>query len=36
MGRAPPQQGKPPFRADLEWLTKAANFAKIAEGKYHR
>lgn len=36
MGRAPPQPGKPPFRADLEWLTRAGNFAKIAEGRYHR
>ena len=24
-----------PFRADIEWLTNATNYAKIAEGKYH-
>jgi hypothetical protein len=36
MGKAPGKDGKPPFRADLEWLTKPANFAKIAEDKYHR
>lgn len=36
MGRAQGTNGKPPFRADLEWLTKPANYAKIAEGKYHR
>ena len=24
-----------PFRPNLEWLTKPANFAKIIEGKYH-
>lgn len=35
-GRAPARDGKPPFRADLEWLTRPGNFAKIAEGKYHR
>ena len=27
--------GKPPFRADLEWLTRPGNFAKVAEEKYH-
>ncbi len=26
--------GKEPFFADLEWMTKAANFTKIREGKY--
>lgn len=30
VGRA----GKSPFFADLEWLTKSANFTKIREGKY--
>ena len=25
-----------PFVADLEWITKAGNFAKIAEGRYHQ
>ena len=29
------RDGKPPFRADLEWITKPANYAKIFEGKYH-
>lgn len=24
-----------PWMADLEWLTKAGNFAKVIEGKYH-
>lgn len=24
-----------PFMPDLEWLTKASNFAKVIEGKYH-
>ena len=24
-----------PFQADLEWITKAANWIKIVEGKYH-
>jgi uncharacterized protein YdaU (DUF1376 family) len=27
---------KPPFLADLEWIIKPTNFAKIIEGKYHR
>ncbi len=35
-GRAEGRGGAPPFRADLEWLTRPGNFAKIAEGKYHR
>lgn len=26
--------GKTPFFADLEWMTKSANFTKIREGKY--
>lgn len=34
MGRVPGREGKPPFRADLEWITKPSNFAKIAERKY--
>ena len=34
-GRTEGRDGKPPFRADLEWITKPGNFAKIAEGKYH-
>ena len=35
MGRAASTNGRPPFRADLEWLTKPANYAKVAEEKYH-
>lgn len=35
-GQADPQPGKPPFVADLEWIVKPNNFAKIVEGKYHR
>ena len=27
--------GRKPFIADLEWLCKPGNLAKIAEGKYH-
>jgi uncharacterized protein YdaU (DUF1376 family) len=27
---------KPPFLADLEWIIRPTNFAKIIEGKYHR
>jgi uncharacterized protein YdaU (DUF1376 family) len=30
------QKDKPPFLADLEWVIKPTNFAKIIEGKYHR
>jgi hypothetical protein len=26
---------KPPFIADLEWLIRPTNFAKVIEGKYH-
>lgn len=36
MGLAPGRDGKPPFVADLEWLTRPSNFAKVSEGKYHR
>jgi len=35
MGRCEPQNGKRIFRADLEWISKPSNFAKISEGKYH-
>lgn len=35
MGKVPGNNGKPPFRATLAWITKAENFAKIAEGNYH-
>ena len=34
-GRTQGRDGKPPFLADLEWITKAGNFTKIWEGKYH-
>lgn len=36
IGLAPPIGDKPPFRADLEWLTRPSNYAKVAEEKYHR
>ena len=35
MGRTAGRDGRPPFRATLEWLTKPSNFAKVAEGNYH-
>lgn len=35
MGKSEGTNGRPPFRADLEWLCKPANFVKIAEDKYH-
>ena len=35
MGRVEPFNGKRVFRADLEWVTKPSNFAKISEEKYH-
>ena len=36
MGRVEPRQGRPPFVADLEWLCRPSNYAKVAEDKYHR
>jgi hypothetical protein len=36
MGKAAPSGTRPPFVADLEWLVRPSNFAKIAEEKYHR
>lgn len=34
-GRAPPRSGSEvSFKADLEWVTKQANFIKILEGRY--
>jgi hypothetical protein len=36
MGRLDGTAGRPPFKADLEWLLLPSNFAKIIEGKYHR
>jgi hypothetical protein len=35
-GRIPGSNGRPPFRATLEWLTIPGNFAKVAERTYHR
>ena len=35
MGRVEPRPGSRPFRANLEWVTRHANYAKIKEGKYH-
>jgi hypothetical protein len=34
-GGAEGKQGQPRFVADLEWIIKPTNFAKIIEGKYH-
>jgi uncharacterized protein YdaU (DUF1376 family) len=36
MGLAPATNGRPPFRADIDFLIKPGSFAKIAEEKYHR
>ena len=36
MGRTIPSNGRPPFRATLEWILRPNNFAKIIEGFYHR
>lgn len=35
MGLVPPNGDRKVFHADLEWLTKESNFAKVYEGKYH-
>jgi uncharacterized protein YdaU (DUF1376 family) len=35
-GRAEARNGSPPFVADLEWLMRPTNFAKVVEGRYHR
>lgn len=35
MGQTDGSHGKPPFRADLEWLVRPSNFAKVIEEKYH-
>ena len=35
MGRVEPLNGKRVFRADLEWIIRPSNFAKISEDKYH-
>jgi hypothetical protein len=35
-GRAKPQEGKPPFFADIDFLMSPAKFAKCLENFYHR
>ena len=35
MGDKPGTVDRPPFEADLEWLCKPSNLAKVLEGKYH-
>lgn len=35
-GRTAGTNGRPPFVADLEYLTNESNFAKISEERYHR
>ena len=35
-GQADTPPGKIPFRADLEWLCRPSNYAKVAEEKYHQ
>jgi uncharacterized protein YdaU (DUF1376 family) len=34
-GRVEPTNGRPAFIANLEWITKASNYTKILEGRYH-
>ncbi len=34
MGHVTGSNGRPPFVADLEWLTRPSHFAQIIEGKY--
>lgn len=34
-GRCEPVNGRAPFEADLEWLVRPTNYAKVVEGKYH-
>jgi hypothetical protein len=34
-GRTVPRDGRAPFRADLEWLIRPENFAKVIEGRYN-
>ena len=34
-GKVNGTNGRPPFIADLEWIIRPNNFAKIVEGKYH-
>lgn len=35
-GTAQPMNGHKPFVADLEWLSREGNYAKVYERKYHR
>lgn len=35
-GRTPARADHPPFVANLEWILRPNNFAKILEGNYHR
>jgi len=35
MGKSQSNNGRPPFRANLEWVTKPNNYTKIYEDKYH-
>ena len=34
MGASKPRPDRPPFQADLEWIIRPQNFAKIVEGRY--
>lgn len=34
-GRAPAGKDRKPFLADLEWIIRPTNFAKIIENRYH-
>lgn len=34
MGKTPPRNGSPPFRATLDWLCRPENCCKVVEGKY--
>lgn len=36
MGKTGNKGDRRPFVADLEWLCRPSNFAKVAEGKYHQ
>jgi hypothetical protein len=35
-GKSQGSNGRPPFIADLGWITKPENFRKITQGNYHR
>lgn len=35
-GKVPPSPGRKPFEISLDWIVNPTNFAKIAEGAYHR